>query len=315
MKIIFLRGIPASGKSTWKNAFQANNPNFIAVNRDAIRYSMGGENYNYNRTNEKIVTECEMIQIEQAFYAEKDIIVDATNLNPSYLESYFVKFAEMAQKRHVDIEFSVHEFDIDVKTAKERNSKRIGIAKVPEHVIEKMHRQFKSDSDKWHSKFNWFVDNFNTLLKDNYHIKQDINLPPAVIFDIDGTLALNQGRSPYDGERVDEDMANQRVKDLLNIIKEYKYSIRIIICTGREDTGKCKEKTLKWLKYNKIHFDEFYIRKQSDHRADWVIKREFLHDISLKYNVLFVVDDRNQVVEKCWRRAGITCLQVESNGF
>lgn len=319
MKVIFLRGIPASSKTTWRNAFQAENPNFIAINRDAIRYSLSGENYQYNKTNEKMVTVLEMAQIEQGFYAKKDLIIDATNLNPSYLEGYFLKFAEMAKKRGADIEFSVQEFVIDLETAKERNAKRVGIACVPDDVIDKMYRQFKSDGQKWHDKFKWYANNFKTLLENHYYVKQDTTLPKAVIFDIDGTLALNQGRSPYDGERVNEDALNDRIFDLYNLIcRGYNSSygeIKLIICTGREDTGNCKEKTIKWLNDNHIYSDEFYIRKKADHRADWVVKKEFFKDISKKYNVLFAVDDRTQVVDNCWRRSGLTCLQVESNGF
>ena len=57
------------------------------------------------------------------------------------------------------------------------------------------------------------------------------------------------------------------------------------------------------------------MRKDYDNRQDAVIKEEIykLH-IQPKFNVLFCVDDRKQVVDM-WRRIGLICLQCAEGEF
>ena len=42
-------------------------------------------------------------------------------------------------------------------------------------------------------------------------LRPDPDLPPAILVDIDGTVALMGARSPYDWHRVGEDTPNQAV--------------------------------------------------------------------------------------------------------
>ena len=50
-------------------------------------------------------------------------------------------------------------------------------------------------------------------------------------------------------------------------------------------------------------------------RKDSVVKQEmFMAHIAMKYNVLYVLDDRNQVVQ-LWRSLGLKCLQVADGAF
>ena len=57
------------------------------------------------------------------------------------------------------------------------------------------------------------------------------------------------------------------------------------------------------------------MRKKDDFRKDSIIKKEiFENEINPKYNVLFVYDDRNQVV-KTWRELGVKVFQVEEGNF
>jgi hypothetical protein len=53
----------------------------------------------------------------------------------------------------------------------------------------------------------------------------------------------------------------------------------------------------------------------ADMRKDAVIKQELFDKyVAGKYNVLFVLDDRNQVVD-FWRSIGLTCFQVNYGNF
>ena len=57
------------------------------------------------------------------------------------------------------------------------------------------------------------------------------------------------------------------------------------------------------------------MRKQHDNRADWIVKKElFVDEISNIYDVKFVLDDRQQVVDM-WRSLGLTCFQVAEGNF
>jgi len=149
----------------------------------------------------------------------------------------------------------------------------------------------------------------------------------AIIVDVDGTLADMRGvRGPFEWDKVHLDRPHQDVielvKDLAGVDKysdtflddgliEAKY--QIIITTGRD--GVCEEATRKWLKDNGVHFDDFYIRKAGDFRKDNIIKSEIYMDhIRPKYDVKFVIDDRDQVVEM-WRSLGLRVLQVAPGNF
>ena len=57
------------------------------------------------------------------------------------------------------------------------------------------------------------------------------------------------------------------------------------------------------------------MRKNGDFRKDFIIKKEIYEKfIKPKYEVLFVLEDRDQAV-KMWREEGLTCLQVAPGNF
>jgi hypothetical protein len=55
-----------------------------------------------------------------------------------------------------------------------------------------------------------------------------------------------------------------------------------------------------------VNDHDLLLRKDSDRRADGVVKREMLAAID-KSRILFVVEDRSRVVEM-WRSEGLVCL-------
>lgn len=134
----------------------------------------------------------------------------------------------------------------------------------------------------------------------------------AIICDIDGTLAHMQDRDPYDYDKVDTDVVDKTIKEILRTFystSEY----AILIVSGREDT--CKQITERWLGKNYVMYDELFMRKHGDYRPDEVIKKEIYDKhIKDKYDVEFVLDDRNKVV-KMWRDLGLKCLQVAEGDF
>lgn len=142
-----------------------------------------------------------------------------------------------------------------------------------------------------------------------------MKLPYAIISDLDGTLASLEGRDPFNGKLSLNDILNDPVANILEVYdNQTLYNISLILISGREE--KYREITEKWLKKNGInHYSALYLRQNGDYRKDSLIKKEIYEKyINGKYDVLFVLEDRDQVV-KMWRSLGITCLQVDYGNF
>ncbi len=70
-----------------------------------------------------------------------------------------------------------------------------------------------------------------------------------------------------------------------------------------------------WLDKNSLPIDLLLMREGGDQRLDSIVKREiYLRDIEPFYRVLFVVDDRPQVVAT-WQELGLPVLQVTDPGI
>ena len=134
----------------------------------------------------------------------------------------------------------------------------------------------------------------------------------AVIVDVDGTVALMKGRrSPFAWKEVMQDDPNLPIIELVNILRDT--GLEIIITTGRD--GVALNDTKAWLTSHGVVYDAIFIRPERDCRPDTEIKKEIYDNhIKDKYNIKYVVDDRNVVVEM-WRDLGLTVLQVADGPF
>jgi hypothetical protein len=145
-----------------------------------------------------------------------------------------------------------------------------------------------------------------------HYQEQDDTLPPAILCDLDGTLAIIHDRSPFDSKSCERDLLNKPVAEILKTYHEK--GVKIIFMSGREDDS--RSQTINWLIYNKISYNALYMRKKGDMRKDSIIKKE-LYEAHVKgqFFVQFVLDDRNQVVD-LWRlELGLPCLQVNYGDF
>ena len=133
-------------------------------------------------------------------------------------------------------------------------------------------------------------------------------LPKAIIFDIDGTLAIRDEalRGPYDFTKLHLDKPNRIVVEMLLGYRNYGYSI--VIVSGRED--QFKKETSEWLAMHGIVYDQLFLRKSRDGRNDADIKAEiYWTKIWPNYNVAAVVDDRPRVC-RMWREKGLPVIQI-----
>lgn len=150
-----------------------------------------------------------------------------------------------------------------------------------------------------------------------------------IVCDLDGTLANCEHRvhhvrnkpknwdAFYAGVREDE--VNDVVLNVLDKFISYEGSLYdIIFCTGRPE--RCRADTEWWFR-EVLHMStdpkygfQMFMRKDGDHRADYIVKQEILDNHIPKDRVLFVLDDRQQVVDM-WRRNGLICFQVAEGKF
>ena len=197
-----LIGIPASGKSTWSSDYVLKNPNWVRVSRDDYRYMLKNQGFCEPKI-ESLINNLVFNTIEHSLGSNLNVIYDATNLKISYVQEFIDKFNTLC-----DIEFQL--FDISLPKAIERDSNRS--KSVGEEVIKKFYKQYLS-----------FIDAFDFSYRKQ---KRYIPIEPiigedndAVIFDIDGTLALMYNRFAYDWGKVGQDKPNDIVNEIRELVK------------------------------------------------------------------------------------------------
>lgn len=294
-KIIVLQGVPASGKSTWAKKYVKDHPDTVIVCRDSIREGTGTY---WNPDHEDYISTIEEVSIRTAVTAGLDVIIDATNLNPKTIE----KWKGLAGSTGSEIEFKLFEISYEDALARDERRKKEGGRAVGKDVIR---RFFK----------NYFPEQLSKFVDDRPVAQPDYSLPSVVICDIDGTVALRNGRSPYDLTKVSEDTFDPRMNYILSHFMDT--GVKVIFVSGREGTAQCMRDTTQWILNNIGRRDKWDIifRTEGDHRNDSVVKEEIYEQyIKDKYNIIAVFDDRDRVV-KMWRDKGILCCQVYYGDF
>lgn len=291
-KLIICQGVPGSGKTTWakeKITTQQGNADYswMRVNRDDLRRSTG---VNYHFKNEGVVTQMELAAIKAGLEAGKNVISDNTNLN----DAQMMLLTDLGDKCGAKIE--VKKFEITYEEAIKRNKERPEQDRLPQKAIRSFYHKYYPGFDKK-------VDERN-------YVPYNPELPDCIISDIDGTISLMNGRNPFKGEDCESDLPNSPVRNLLHDLVD-KYTI--ILFSGRN--GESQPQTEKWLDDNAVPYDELYMREPKNMEKDSLLKERFYNEhIKGKYNVRFVLDDRDQVV-KTWRDLGLPCFQVHYGDF
>jgi len=281
-KVIFTRGIPASGKTTFAKAFVEKYNDWVRVSRDDLRNMRTPY---WLPRQEKLISKWELSLIISALEMGYNVVVDATNLNPTWVAN--IKFN--IERELPDLKF-IYEYkdfiDISVEECIKNDLKR------PNSVGEKVIREF-----------------YNKYLNPIKPIVQNKDLNHAIIIDLDGSLATHNNRSPYDEEKCDTDIVNESLRNIILDFLNRKPSNRVLFVSGRQD--KVYQKTYDWL-VNKAGVTKFdlFMRKTNDRRKDDIIKHEiFETHIKDKYYIEFVADDRPRVI-RMWKSLGLFVLDI-----
>lgn len=145
--IIFLVGIPASGKSTFCDQYK-DIQNAKIVSRDDIRSAFNWQISEGNVTHE--------FNMKLRHYVTDDttnvIIIDNTNVR----QKYITEIMNFCNRYNDNCKYFMKIFNVDYEICIERNSKRTGHRFVPANVMDRMYTNFKL-----------FMKDVNKFAKDN----------------------------------------------------------------------------------------------------------------------------------------------------
>lgn len=280
-----LKGLPASGKSTWAKEYVLKNKNTVRVSNDELRLTCF--NRQFDKGDTKFVDKARETLIDLAIREKKDVLIDNTNLSPKREEEY------RALAKLMKYEFEIKDFthiplDECLKNDKNR------LYPVGAKVILEMYNQFLK----------------KTLEAPVYNV----SLGDCIIVDLDNTLAMNSGhRGPYDFEKCANDTPNYALLRVLNSML-HNPCTKLIFMSGRED--KFRSQSVEFINNCGLTFHDFFMRTTGDNRKDSIIKKELYEKhIKNKYNVMVWFDDRLQVVDMVRNELGLPCFAVNDGYF
>lgn len=290
--LLFTRGIPASGKSTYAQKWVTQDPeNRARVNRDDIRFKLFGK-YVFDKKErgekEAAVTRFEEDLIRKNLAAGKSVVSDNMHLNPKFLSNLL----KIAKENNVKVEHK--DFPITLEEALKRNSKRDRV--VDESALREIYKRSLGPNGEFH------------LFPGSYPTKPFVKPDKkrhAVIVDMDGTLSDTRDIVHFvrDGKYRDFDSfhrhsyftpPNKQVLDM--VMDAHNKGLKIIITTARNETY--REVTQAWLDRLNVPYENIYMRADNDGRPDYVVKDEIYNtQIKHDYDVVRAIDDNPQAVQ------------------
>lgn len=280
MKLIMLRGLPASGKSTIAETIvREGGGNWVRVNKDMLRTMLHFDNFSHNR--EALTQQAELAIAIEALANNINVVVDDTNLGERHHSLWSGLAADCGAS------FYTRNVGTDYLECMRRDNGRD--KKVGAHVIMNMSMQYQ-------------------LIP---------NMKNIVVGDIDGTIADGTHRQHLvNGEKKDWkkyfslmhlDSARHVIIDEVIKCSLVTGSHVILVSARPEDYRK---ETIGWLhKYN-VPYTHLIMRPSNDSREDSIVKKEIYNKYLKHYNIVKVFDDRPRVV-RMWKELG---LDVEDVG-
>jgi len=304
-KIVVLKGLPGSGKSTKALEIIRKNPDAVRVNRDLLREmfffikrnrSKGEE---WTGAKEKVIKKSQDQIIRFLLDNHKTVIIDDCNLFQKGIERYKQIALEGNHK------FEIVELNTSVDVCIKRDKKRsdgVGAAVIKDFAI-RAGIQKDNDCGAKEGEIITFP-----------------NEKKIVICDIDGTVSdvdhrlkyiKGEGKKDWDSffGAMNQDTLREGVAQLLSLT--YK-DHPVVMVTGRPSSY--REQTEAWLKKYKIDYRRLLMRKAGDYRPDYIVKEEILLKHFNKDEIEVAIDDRQQILV-VWRRNKINVIDVGQGDY
>ena len=275
-RMIILRGIPGSGKSTWRDE-----SGLSFVNMDTLRQECRG----YSEREVRIVHDERIL-----FFLDKgiDFIIDNTHIKKHSYQKYLGWAGEAGYETYIKL------FKTDLHTCIDRNSQRDN--PVPLSVLLRMAHDFGYD-----------LQNVFRIEPDHY------GQIPAIIVDLDGTLCDIEPPS-QDQNTFFQGISSARKNETVSTITQHFYdSTLILLVSGRAETYRAQTET--WLAEHQVPYDWLLMRTVGDPTDDALVKEALFSTYVAPYcRVLFCVNDLPSVCQT-WIALGFTCVQLQVADF
>lgn len=307
MTLYIFRGLPACGKSAKAREMQWEKGG-IVVERDEIRFMLYGTYYDTDLIDEKLVTEYQNTLIDASLQMGMNVYVSDMNLRSAYVKRLVEKAWKFGQEWEV-----VDMTDVPYSTCVERDAFRK--KKVGADVICALYTKFIK-GQPYPLPVNFTGAKLERPKYRKYH--NDVSKPDAIIVDIDGTVARMVARGPFEEDKV---LTDEPIENVIKMVEQAALNdVTIVFMSGRTDA--CEDDTRRWLMRQMpwLELDvwwELHMRRSVEDRGrpDDDVKHDLFYEhVAHKYNVLYVLDDRDKVV-KMWREIGLTCAQVAEGDF
>ena len=294
-KILMMRGLPASGKTTFANQILQDSNQWVRANLDSLRPMLHG-NRTWKPKQERITQQVERQICETLIKNNVNVIIDDTNLT----NYHYDKWSSCAKK--LNAEFAMHDMDTRLEICLERNTLRLAIDNSPlipsNNVIVNMAR-------------------VNNMFEGVAFDKKEI------IVDIDGTIANidhrlhhirknpKNWRGFFSEIRYDE----PRWDVLYEVVNQAeKENAGIVYVSARPE--QYRTETEKWLKEHIHHtykYKTLIMRHDSDKRKDELVKKDILNRYFKRDRIIAVYDDRLSVI-RMWESEGLKVINCNIGG-